>query len=85
MTATPSFDVLLQGALCLPLEERSRMASRLIESLDEDVPMSPAWQAEVWSRVDEVRNGTLSTIPHDEVMAEARQSLEAIRQQQQSA
>lgn len=85
MAATLPFDALLQDALRLPVEERSRMASRLIESLDEDIDVSPAWQAEIDRRVEAVRLGTLRTFPHDEVMGEARQTLAAIRQQKQSA
>lgn len=85
MTATLPFDALLQDALRLPVEERSRMASRLIESLDEDVAVSPAWQAEIQRRVQGVRQGTLRTLPHEEVMAEARQTLAVIRQKKQNS
>jgi putative addiction module component (TIGR02574 family) len=75
MTAT--FDTVLQDALRLPLEERSRIATRLIESVDDDddFELSPAWQAEIGRRIDSIRNGTAKLIPHDEVMAGARQKL----------
>lgn len=85
MPATVPFDALLQDALRLPVEERSRMASRLIESLDEDIPVSAAWQAEIQNRVEAVREGTLHTVPHEDVMAAVRQSLATIRQSKQSA
>ena len=75
MTAT--FDTVLQDALRLPLEERSRIASRLIESVDEndDIALSPAWRTEINRRVDSIRNGTAKLIEHDEVMASVRQKL----------
>jgi putative addiction module component (TIGR02574 family) len=85
MTATLPFDALLHDALCLPPEERSRMASRLIESLDDDINVSPAWREEIQRRVEAVRQGTLRTLPHEEVMSEARQVLATIRKQKQSA
>jgi putative addiction module component (TIGR02574 family) len=85
MTATLPFDALLQDALRLPVEDRSRMASRLIESLDEDIAVSPAWQAEIRRRVQAVKEGSVRTIAHEEVMSEVRQSLATIRQQKQSA
>jgi hypothetical protein len=42
-----TFDTVLQDALLLPLEERSQIATRLIESMDEadDFELSPAWRA----------------------------------------
>lgn len=84
MAATLPFEELLQEALRLPLEERSWMASRLIESLDDDVTISPAWQSVIQRRLEAVRQGTLRTAPHEEVMDEAREMLAAIRQQKQS-
>jgi putative addiction module component (TIGR02574 family) len=57
--------------------ERSRIAARLIESVDEadDVEMSPAWRAEIGNRVESIRAGTAKLIPHDEVMAGVRRKL----------
>lgn len=75
MSAT--FNSVLQDALLLPVAERSRIATRLIESVDEedDVELSPAWQAEINRRMEEVRQGTAKLIPHDEVMAGVRRKL----------
>lgn len=75
MTAT--FDSVLEYALQLPVEDRSRIASRLIESVDEadDVEVSPAWRAEIEKRMESIRQGTAKLIPHDEVMAEVRRKL----------
>lgn len=75
MTAT--FNSVLEQALQLPVDERSRIASRLIESVDEvdDVEMSPAWKAEIESRMESIRQGTAKLIPHDEVMIGLRRKL----------
>ena len=77
MTAT--FNSVLEDALQLPVEDRSRIASRLIESVDEaeDVEVSPAWLAEIEKRMESIRQGTAKLIPHDEVMAEVRRKLAA--------
>jgi putative addiction module component (TIGR02574 family) len=75
MTAT--FNSVLEQALQLPAGDRSRIASRLIESVDDadDVEMSPAWRAEIDSRMESIRSGTAKLIPHDEVMAGVRRKL----------
>jgi putative addiction module component (TIGR02574 family) len=74
-----SFNSVLEHALQLPVEDRSRMASRLIESVDEadDVEVSPAWKAEIESRMESIRQGTARLIPHEEVMAGVRRKLAA--------
>ncbi len=70
MTATA--DMLLEDLLRLPVQERSRIASRLIESVDDDddSDLSPAWQEEIERRIEAVRSGRSRRVPHDEVMAE---------------
>lgn len=84
---TASFDTVLQDALMLPLEERSLIASRLIESVDDvdDFDLSPAWNAEIDRRMESIKNGTAKLIPHDEVMASVRQQLEQLRVAKQHA
>jgi putative addiction module component (TIGR02574 family) len=70
MTAT--FNSVLQYALQLPVVERSRIATRLIESVDDtddDAEVSPEWQAEINRRIESIQNGTAKLIPHEEVMA----------------
>ena len=76
---TASFNSVLEYALQLPVEDRSRIASRLIESVDEadDVEVSPAWKAEIESRMESIRQGTARLIPHEEVMAGVRRKLAA--------
>ena len=71
-----TFDVLMDGALRLPVEERSRMASRLIDSLDCDADGLPtAWTGELERRILEAESGQTPRIPHDEVMAGVRELL----------
>jgi putative addiction module component (TIGR02574 family) len=72
-----AFEAVLQDALRLPVEERSRIATRLIESVDadDDTDLSPAWKEEIARRIEAARNGKSRRIPHDEVMADARKVL----------
>lgn len=71
-------------ALHLPHEDRSKLASRLLESLDDD-DLSPEWKEELARRVEEIDNGTAKLIPHDEVIAKVRARLEEAKTQRQSA
>jgi len=72
MSAT--FETVLNDALSLPIEERSRIAARLIESVDDgDDEMNPAWRAEIARRIEAARAGQARRIPHDEVMSVARE------------
>lgn len=77
MTAT--FDSVLEHALQLPVEDRSRIASRLIESVDEaeSVELTQAWAEEIENRMQSIRQGTAKLIPHEEVMTELRRKLAA--------
>lgn len=77
---TETWEQLLDKALLLPAEERVRIAQALYESVaaeeddeDEDpAEVEAAWADEIASRVEEIRNGTVETIPADEVFAEMR-------------
>jgi putative addiction module component (TIGR02574 family) len=61
------------AALALPLEERARLAERLLSSLDENAEdVDAAWVVEVRDRMARFRSGTLKAIPAEEVMADAR-------------
>lgn len=66
MAAT--FDSFLADALCLPVEQRSRLASVLIESLDsdDDSGLSTAWKAEVTRRARELDNGSVKPMSFEE-------------------
>lgn len=73
---TSSYESLLNDALHLPLEDRSRIATRLIESMDDDnFELSSAWQAEIERCIESVKEGTAKLISHDEAMASVRQKL----------
>ena len=69
--------------LHLPLEDRSRLANRLLESLDEDdgFKLSPEWNEELQLRVKGIDEGTARMIPGEEVAADVRARLEEIRNQ----
>ncbi|MEX2528049.1 MAG: addiction module protein [Gemmatimonadota bacterium] len=67
-------------ALTLPLNDRARIAHRLLESLDEDLVEDPsevahAWEAEISRRVEDYRRGNSQTTAASEVFAEARSRL----------
>lgn len=73
--ATISYEKVEDDALHLPLEDRSRLASRLLESLDDDDDVSPEWKDELDRRLQEIDEGKAVMIPHAEVMASVRASL----------
>lgn len=61
---------LLENVLSLPDVDRSYLASKLLESLD-DSGVSSEWSEEIERRVKSIDNGTARLVPHDVVMAEA--------------
>jgi putative addiction module component (TIGR02574 family) len=64
-----TFDTVLQDALRLSLEDRSRIATRLIASVDaDDFELSPAWKAKIETRMKAIKDRTTKLIPHDEAM-----------------
>lgn len=79
-----AFDSVLDQALQLPVEERSRIATRLIESVDEaedeQVFLSEPWKEEIKQRIENLRQGTAKSVPHDAVMNGLRQMLATKRQ-----
>ena len=58
----------------LPKDERAELAHFLIDTLDDefDADCDPAWEAELLRREAEIRNGTATGIPVEQVMAEMR-------------
>jgi putative addiction module component (TIGR02574 family) len=72
LEATP--EQLLERALRLPIQQRIELAEALFDSVDEEDPaaLEAAWGEEIQQRIEEIRNGTVETIPADEVMAEMR-------------
>lgn len=80
-TVLLTWEELLEQALRLPSDEQEQIARALYENLadqdDEDDDEDPAeveaaWAEEIGRRVEEIRNGTVETIPADVVMAELR-------------
>jgi putative addiction module component (TIGR02574 family) len=75
-----TWEQLLERALQLSSHERVKIAQALYESVaaeeddeDEDpAEVEAAWADEIKQRIEEIRNGTVETIPADEVMAELR-------------
>lgn len=67
--STHSYEHLEDEVLHLPREDRSKLASRILESLDEDdFQLTPGWRAELQRRADETKS-----IPSEEVWKEANQ------------
>jgi putative addiction module component (TIGR02574 family) len=68
------FEEITQVALALPLDERAKVASALLASLDEpaDDPaeVHAAWTAEIRSRIDDIRSGRVQAIPLEQIKAE---------------
>jgi putative addiction module component (TIGR02574 family) len=62
---------LLEQALSLPEHERAKLASRLLESLDDEsqADVDAAWAAEIERRCAAVDAGTLSTSDWKDVRA----------------
>ena len=65
------------AALRLPPGERARLATRLIESLDEDAAEDPteverAWEEEIRRRLAEYDSGDVQAVPATDVFAELR-------------
>ena len=65
---------LTEEMLALPSDARALLADRLVESLDpiNDESMRVLWVAEAIRRRNEVRSGTVQTIPAVAILAEAR-------------
>ncbi len=62
-------------ALALPNEARALLAVRLVESLDpaEDGYIHKLWVAEANRRLNELRSGSIKSIPGEEAVAKLRQ------------
>ncbi len=60
-------------ALALPLEDRARLAGKLLESLDKEIsgPLSEAWQEEIGRCREEVRQGKVKPVAGEEVSRKA--------------
>ncbi len=65
---------LLKQALTLTEKERAELASSLIDSLDTTVDPDAelAWQEEIARRLSELENGSVKTIPWEEVQRKGK-------------
>jgi len=61
--------------LQLPAEERAHLAQVLIESLDEQPALDPAWLEEAERRAAELASGSVKPVPAADAIAEARRRL----------
>ena len=80
----PLHDIEAQ-ALQLPLEERARLADRLMRSLEpepQDTPenIAKAWEVEIARRIEEMDAGRTESIPYEQVRAELRALIGAHRE-----
>jgi putative addiction module component (TIGR02574 family) len=73
-----------EAGLALPPSVRKDLAIRLLDSIEvaEQDSVDEAWNAEIGTRVDDVLNGKVQTIPGEQVfaeLAERRAAREAAR------
>ena len=71
-TTVQTYEALENEVLHLPLPDRSRLASRLLESLDDGEDVSEEWLSEIRRRSQSIDDGTAVLVPHHKVMANAR-------------
>lgn len=72
-----SIEKLTEEILSLPSASRALLAEKLIESLefDTDPAIQAAWTTEAKKRRDEIRNGSIQTIPGEEALEQVRRLL----------
>ena len=65
---------LLEEALRLPPDTRGELATKIIESLDDDIDddAEELWRAEIERRVKDLDAGTAKTVPWEEVRRQLR-------------
>jgi putative addiction module component (TIGR02574 family) len=74
VNTTISYEQLEGGALRLPREDRSKLASRLLESLeDDDFELSPEWDEGLDRRMKEMDDGTAEMISSEELWKKINQ------------
>ena len=66
---------LMDNVLELPRADRSYIAHKLIESLDEDAELSPEWMAEIEQRVARRESGESQSISNADVHADIEKLL----------
>ncbi len=71
-TRVQTYADLEKEVLHFPLPERSRLVSRLLDSLDDGEDVSEEWLSEIQRRSRSIDDGIAILIPHDQVMENAR-------------
>lgn len=72
--STPSYQRLEEEVLHLPRMDRSQLASRLLESLDQDEhELSPEWREELQRRVGDIESGKTKLVPAQDLWNEINQ------------
>jgi putative addiction module component (TIGR02574 family) len=63
-------ETLLEEALRLPAAERSEVAMKLFDSLDDspDSELDASWDEEIRRRIDDIESGREVPIPHEQAM-----------------
>ena len=77
---TNTVDEFIDQALRLPIDQRSRLVGRLIESLESDdlSATSTEWKNELGRRGQEIDGGTVKLIPHDQAIQQVQASLSQV-------
>ncbi len=65
----PSLETLQAEVLLLSSSDRAKLLDSLIASLDEDAEVEAAWDALADAREQALRDGTVDTVPLEDVMA----------------
>ncbi len=65
----PSLETLQAEMMLLSSSDRAKLLDSLIASLDEDAEVEAAWDALADAREQALRDGTVDTIPLEDVMA----------------
>lgn len=69
---------LIDEVRSLPVEERARLVDSLLRSLNQtDSEVDAAWAQEAKRRLNEIRDGSVETIPGEEVFEEVRNTFDA--------
>ncbi|MEH1800920.1 MAG: addiction module protein [Nostoc sp.] len=73
-----SIEELTEELLSLPDVSRALLAEKLVESLEfgTDPTIQTAWTTEAKKRRDEIRDGSVQSIPGEEALAQVRQLLQ---------
>lgn len=71
-TAAMTTEQIERELMKLPLEERARLAERLVASLDEDAEIEAAWIDEVRRRDQELVSGAVEAIPLEDALTSIR-------------